>query len=731
LRYLFVLLWALGYHRSMNDWLLFLGAGASCPPPTGFPPFVPLARGVLSAIGWEDCSTTHGGKRWCFRGEPHYPDISNFDMAPEVLFGTLTMFGVEFASEVCRVLGDARPNAVHAIAAQVLQQGGCVWTPNIDNAVERACADLGFEPHRTGRPLHERGNPLGPLRDTRAGTYVKFHGTVKASGTLAFTDRQLIAPLSEPDLDALANLARGRVVIFYGYAGADADLADLLDRVLADAREVHWFEPNEWSYERIREAFPAVRDRIKFVPDWAISGPSGDTTRNMAAAFLDLARAHGHAQNSSLEGLLLQGGGDLKDPTLHLATPSGATQARLVERFGANGPGDDKTAWALAWKDDIHNLRFRSLPGHLRHRVTYSLYHLGVVARLVWWLAEHRSVLRRVWPRQLRNYFITRASALLLRGRDWNKMRDFVDWAVTFRSDRHGNPNPSDLYYQAQAHRYSLLPAQARSSAEKAIDGLQGVADAERLAGALYEAGDAAIYQADFTATLGYAFQLRYRRGRYAIPRWQAWGAWLETMALAHMGEIDRTEEPIAAMTERFSFEDDPLNIADVRTAELLVARVRLAQTGSVGLDSLDHRSDAARTGRYRDDLDLLRADISIGLGDHDDARQRLVRVRDQAATPVSKAWALLGLAELDRLGTPDNPATADAFESLADDAHRRKAAWLEGQAVLGLHLCDPARAAQPWERLAEVWPRDGGVALEGLQAVTNERPRVLWLLTI
>ena len=164
-----------------------------------------------------------------------------------------------------------------------------MWTPNIDNAVERACADLGFEPHRTGRPLRRAGEPARtPSRIPVLGTYVKFHGTVEAPDTLAFTDRQLIAPLSGPDLDALANLPRGRVVVFYGYAGADADLADLLDRVLADAREVHWFEPNEWAdQQRIRGAFPAARGRIKFVPDWAISGTSDDTTRNMAAAFLE------------------------------------------------------------------------------------------------------------------------------------------------------------------------------------------------------------------------------------------------------------------------------------------------------------------------------------------------------------------------------------------------------------------------------------------------------------
>jgi SIR2-like domain len=653
-------------------------------------------------------------------------------MAPEVLFGTLTMFGVRFAAEVCDVLGDAQPNAVHAVAAQILRRRGCVWTPNIDNAVERACASAGFEPHRAGRrPLRDRQNNLAPLADARAGTYVKFHGTVEAANTLAFTDRQLIAPLPEREVEALAELGRERLVVFYGYAGADADLADLLDRILVGARDVYWFEPSRWSHDRIREAFPAARDRIKFVPNWESPRPGGDAMSDMAKAFLELAREHGHVPDPRLERLLLDGDRALAQPVLHLDRPSGATQARLVERFGAGGLDDDKTAWALAWKDDIRHGRLRAMPGHIRHRISYSLYHYGSVARLVGWLAGHRSVLRWVWPGQLRNYFITRGCALLLRGRDWSKLRDFVDWAVAFRTDQDGKPNPSDLYYQAQAYRYSLLPTQARTSAEKAIDGLQSAVDAERLAGALYEAGEAAIYLADFNTALGYAFQLRYRRGRYAIARWQAWGAWLETIALAHTGEINRTEEPIAAMTGRFRFEDDQLSLADARTAQLLVARVRLAQTGSLGLGSLDDPTDAARTRRYLDDLDLLRADISIGLGDHDDANRRLIRVRDQAATPVSRACALLGLAELKRLAGPGGTATADAFASIADDAHDRGATWLEGQAILGLHLCDEARAEPRWERLAKAWPRDGGVSLEAVKTTPTQRPRVLWLLTI
>jgi hypothetical protein len=651
-------------------------------------------------------------------------------MAPEVLFGTLHQFGVAFADEVCRVFRDAQPNAVHAVAADVLNQGGCVWTPNIDLAVEAACVNLGFKPHRTGRPANDPDSPLYPLGDTHAGSYVKFHGTAEAASTLAFTDRQLIAPLPKRTVDALVGLAQGRVVVFYGYAGADADLADLIERVISRAKEVHWFEPSRSSSQLIQQAFPNARARIGFVPDWT-SVATDKSVGDMAAAFLALARAHGHQPDSDLERQLINGGAFPPDPVLTLASPSGATQARLVERFSAGGPTEENAAWSMAWRDDLRHRRYGAFRGHLRHGITYSLYHAGVVAGLVGWLAEHRIVLGGLRPRRVRDYFITRACALLLRGRDWRKLREFTDWAVDYRSGADGAANPSDLYYQAQAYRYSLQPAQARTSADRAIAGLQDVADAERLAGALYEAGEAAIYQADFTAALGYAFQLRYRRGRYAIPRWQAWGAWLETVALAHLGELDRTDEPIEAMTKRFQLEKDTLNIADVRTAELLVARVRLAQTGSLGLESLDAETDSVRTRRYKDDLDLLRADIAIALDDRVEAQCRLTRVREEGATPISTTLAQLGLAELHRLNNPRDTNAADPFETLANEAHQKRATWIEAQAALGVHLCDESRAAPLWRRLEKSWPQNGGVPLQQLTSITNDPPRVLWLLTI
>lgn len=721
---------------ALDEWLLFLGAGASRPTPTNLPPFVPLSEAILNAIGWETRpnsgqETDHATvERWRFTCEPYYPDIAHFDMAPEVLFGTLRSFGVSFATEVCRVLGNAEPNAVHEVAAHVLQQGGCVWTPNIDDAVENACLKVDFHPHRSGRSLRDSTSPLDPLATTKAGTYVKFHGTVEAPDTLAFTDRQLIAPLSEEDIKHLAPLARGKIVVLYGYAGADADLADLVDRLLEDAREIHWFEPSKWSHDLILQAFPAFKDRIRFVPDWEDEESEHNSVRHMAQTFLELARSAHYAADPQLTDDLIEGRGSLRELDIQLKTPSGATQARLVERFGANDPGDDKVAWAKAWKYDLLHLRVRAFPQHLRHRVSYSLYHSGAVASLVRWLASKPDVLRRVQPGRLRNYFITRACALLLRDHNWSRLRDFVTWAIGVRSGGDGEPVPSDLYYEAQAFRYSFLPAQARQSADRAIHGLENLADPERLAGALYEAGDAALYQADFNAALGYAFQLRYRRGRYAIPRWQAWGAWLETVADAHLGMIDETlDQTIAAMTDRFDYEREPLNRADARTAELLVARVRLARTGSLGLSSLDHPTDSARTGRYLDDLDLLRADIAIALGDQGDARRRLQRVLDKPATPVSRLWARVGLAELERLRSPT--AGADEFWVVAEEAHQSKAAWLEGQALLGVQLCDDVRAEDGWQRLASIWPSSGGVTLEAVRATPADPHRVLWMVTL
>ncbi len=245
------------------DWLMFLGAGASVPAPAMLPAFEALARGVLGAIGWERVWDKNGTGWW---RHASYPEFESDAVAAEVLFGTLHMFGVPFAGQVARVLSDpARtPNVVHHVAAVVLANGGMVWTTNVDLMVERASAALYPAPARAGRAADKSGGLLAALREAGPGTLVKFHGTAEAPATLAFTDRELMTPLPRADVDHLAELARGKRIILYGYAGADADLAGLLDAAFEVAAEVVWYEPVTKRRDDIREAFPAAR--LRFAP---------------------------------------------------------------------------------------------------------------------------------------------------------------------------------------------------------------------------------------------------------------------------------------------------------------------------------------------------------------------------------------------------------------------------------------------------------------------------------
>jgi hypothetical protein len=684
-------------HRKREDqsgmeWLLFLGAGASVSKPASLPAFPALATGVLRGIGW--CPTADR-KRWT---HPRYPDFRTPALASEVLFGTLRLSGISFAEEVAEVLSDAEPNALHAAAAAVLERGGLVWTTNVDCCVERACATV---PHRAGRVGLDR------LGSARAGTLVKFHGSVESPETLAFTDRELIAPLARVEVEHLVDLAGERVVVLYGYAGADADLFELLEELFRRARDVVWFEPRIRQRHEIRRAFPEAQ--LRFLP----GDPPNDFGAAVATtgrAFLTLAREAGITIEAQL-ARELENPGDPPAVRLRLRQPPGVTHARLVERFGDYG--DDQLALALARRRDVRELRLDALRGHLRWVRNNSLYRDGILSRVVDGLAGHRTLLHVLRPRRLQHYMITAEHALLLQRRDLHAIDEFATWAIEHRA---GGAIPTDLYYRAQARRYDLHVREGLKDAEQARAGLSAAQDPERHAGALLESGCLSLYAGRFDRTARAAFELRFRTGRYAIPRWQAWGAWLEAIVLCHMRRPAEARAAASAAEERFRDEQRPGPIADVATARLLAARAERALGEKPDIEtSLEDARELG--GRYLDDRRLILADHLLADENIDGAERLLGAVAENPSCAVAKAWAQLGLAEIARLGGRDDAAVA--FRALAGLARARGAHWLQAQAAIGLALC----GEDGWSGVPEPVREAAGELGFG-------EPRVLWMMT-
>lgn len=709
----------------MDDWLLFLGAGASVAAPAGLPDFAKLSEGVLGGLGWAwhsspgpDGSTTG---EW---QQAPYPPFSRVNLAAEVLFGTLHSFGAPFAGQVARVLGDAghQPNAAHYVAAEVLARGGLVWTPNVDLCIERAFAGrAGTSPHRAGRAGGRDGVPLDPLTMAGPGTLVKFHGTAEAPQTLAFTDRELLTPLPADDVEHLAGLAAGRRVVLYGYAGADADLAGLLDAVFAAASRVIWYEPDAGRRDYIRQAFPS--GNIEFAPLPAPRGDLPQTVPPTARAFLTDMAGHGYLAPDPMAASFAEVH-PRTTPEIHLTKPAGITQARLVMRFGA--PAGEAAALKIARRQDLRALRWRTLPRYLRWTFSRSLYAGGTAAWAIRAAARARGLLRLPGMRPVRDAVITRQCALLLPSGRWQDLAEFTTWAMRHRRLPDGRPYPGDLYYRAYARRYLLEPGRAARDAGAAVDGLASTLDPERLAGALLEAGAAAIYQGRFDDALKYAFDLRYRRGRYAIARWQSWGGWLAAAALCHLGRTTEARAALTAAAPRFEAENYQRALADLETMCLLADRVDLARGGAPQVPPAT-RYDTVRTARQHDDLDLVLADLAIAHGEVPDARRRYERVSQSPSCPVAGAWAELGLAETGRLA--GRRGAGEAFAKVADLARQRGAHWLEVQAVLGMALCGDDRANGRWEELRPLLP--AGLDRQRVTELAVGKPRVLWTVTI
>jgi SIR2-like protein len=689
---------------SASRWLLFLGAGASMAPPSQLPNFSELFAGVLRSIGWQPIDG-----RWC---RPGYPSFAEPEIPAEVLFGTLRRFGVAFADAVAAALSGSEANAVHDIAARVLAQRGAVWTTNIDLGVEAACRE---PPRRAGPGVPSaRGQSAGtgalaPLSSAGAGTLVKFHGTAEDPRTLAFTDAELLAPLANDVIRHLLGIASGATVVVFGYRGADADLYRLLEEAFDAAKQVLWFEPYCDVRREIQSAFP--RSAIAFLPP---RPDEGEPRRATAEAFFRLAAEAEVAPDPSLAQEMLERDRPPLDVHLSIPVPPGIVHARLVERFGEWRA--DEPALRTARRSDAAHLRVRSLPAHIRWARSRSLYGDGRVAEVVEWLAHHRRVLDGLRPQAARDYAIAGISALRLQQRSWDRVEEFARWAVEHRGA------PTDYYYLAYGFRYSMHVEDARRAADTAEAGLSASGDPERHAGAVLEQGCASIYQGRFADARRYAFELCQRTGRYAIPRWRAWGFWLDGIALCYERDPDAASEAFDRAMRRFEQEARPGPIADMLTGRLLADRVRLA-LGREASPSTD-LSDAERLGgRYFDDRALVLADVHLARDEADEAGRLLRRVAENPSCPVASTWADLGLAELDRLR--EDASAGDRYAELARFAAEKGAHWLGAQAAIGLGLSGDAHAASIWAALPAEIRCDSQDPPPGLG-----RPRVLWMMT-
>jgi hypothetical protein len=633
-------------------------------------------------------------------------------MSPEVLFGVFQTAGATFADQVAAELLAGEPNATHHVAAQVLAAGGCIWTTNVDVLVERACAGNNQVPPRTGRAGRSGSVPLRPLAETRAGTLVKFHGTAEDTTSLAFTDRQLLTPLPDADVELLAGLARGRHVVVYGYAGADADLADLLEAVLAVASDCVWFEPSRNVRDEVAASFPSRPPAL--VPPLPPGIDFGSAVAVTAQAFLDhvVPALWRPLPQDAVRAFAAAPAGRPRAPAMKIAAPPALVHARLIERFGS--PTDHDAAVRAAFRADARAGRVGTATGYARWAAARSLYSGGTVSRVVSAAASRREALGRTRPTGLRDYVITRQCALLLSSGNWVGLADFAGWARTARRRPDGKPYAADDYYLAHARRYEFRPDDAYALARTAAAGLADALDPERLAGALFEAGAAALLRGRTDDAHRYAFQLQRRRGRYAIRRWHAWGQWLEGTALCHALEPDRARRVLEPAREWFEHEPYAAAATDVRHALLLADRVDLAlgtTPGALDLQAERDRSSAGLNRRQRDDRDLVLADLALAVGDIDDAAGRLARVAARPSCPAAAAHAALGLAECDRLAGRTGSARA-RFLGLEASAGAVGAARLAALAGDGAVLCD-----RPGAGVGDVR--------------TRGRQRVLWLLTV
>ena len=101
------------------------------------------------------------------------------------------------------------------------------------------------------------------------------------------------------------------------------------------------------------------------------------------------------------------------------------------------------------------------LLGHLRWALSYSLYHGGLVARVIREASGVQAFSLFQRPAGSETARLDKGTALMLADGDWAGLDEVTGLAFRTRSTAAGEPRPNDRYYRADTLRYQFRVSEA------------------------------------------------------------------------------------------------------------------------------------------------------------------------------------------------------------------------------------------------------------------------------
>jgi len=222
----------------------FLGAG--CSVSSGISAAGGLVRDWLRTIKKEEEGNLDGFDAWVLNKYPDYEKAGAASFYGEVM-SQLFHWPDERQREIERIVGGKDPGFGYAVLAQLMTRDGVgeqfntVLTTNFDDMVADA---LYLYTHK--KPLVIGHEALaGFIRRSRARPLVlKLHGDAMLE---PLNTKRETAELSGPVKEAVRELLRDCGLVFLGYGGADASIADIIADIPADAirSEIYWVNEQE------------------------------------------------------------------------------------------------------------------------------------------------------------------------------------------------------------------------------------------------------------------------------------------------------------------------------------------------------------------------------------------------------------------------------------------------------------------------------------------------------